>query len=414
MDRTTLRRRARWGLLFAMVLLLASSQAGTAAATTALAPPTGGLPGKVAGISAEAQGHVGPFIDGKGNLYTVSEITAADARMKMMKSADGGRTWTEMDGANRPVRYDLEAVWMVQEGTTLYIVHQRSGGGVHHHVFDTSDAATAPDRWRLKDETVASPSAPRDQYVSLVRLGNGDLWAFYGLNSGGNRIGYRKKPVGGAWGAQVLLDTVSTGQAVAVRGAGDTTHIFYNDETNRQIKHKTLTASGVLSAAQRVDDNGVNAVHSPMTNAVFFDDGGVETLVVAWANAAGALRSAQVRGGVATEEVALSTASVVLDPDSTTNRAAVAHLALDGQTVHALWSDGATADVFHDVSSGAGWGTDVEIKDGVSAHWLYGTVFTHNTANGGQRVLGYLYDNNVDNNPDTDGIEYDELRLGGG
>ena len=370
----------------------------------------GALPGTISGISPEAQGRIGPFIDRNGNLYTVAEISAADPRMKMMKSTNGGRTWSETDAANRPVRNDLEAVWIVQQGTSLYLIHQRTGARVYHHVFNTSDASSNPDKWTLKDEAVASPAEPSSQYVSLVILTNGDLWAFYG---DGNRVGYRKKPAGGTWGAQRILDTVSTEQCVTVRGANDKTHIFYKDGSNDQIKHRSLTPDGTLSTAERVDDSGVHPEHSPMTNPVYYDDGGVETVVVAWADPTAILRSARViNDGAPTAEVRVSTSSVLIDPGDTTNVAAIAHLAVDGKTVHAVWSDATTADIFHDSNDDdAGWGTDTEIRDGVTAHWLYANVFTHATGNGGTRVLGYIYDNNTDLNADTDGLQYHELAL---
>jgi hypothetical protein len=368
------------------------------------------LPGDIPGISPEAQGHVGPFRDGNGNLYTVSEITAADPRMKMMKSSDGGQSWVEVDGVNRPARNDLEAVWIVQQGNALYIIHQKSGAQVYHHVFNTSDASTNPNRWILKDQTVAAPSSPPEQYVSLVILSNGDLWAFY---AAGSRVGYRKKPAGGSWGAERILDTVSTGQVVAVRAANDRTHIFYKDGTNGQIKHRSLTPDGTLSSAERVDDNGVHSKHSPMTNAVYYDDDGVETVVVAWADRVGLLKSARVLDdGTPTAEVTLSGAPVLIDPDATTNRAAVAHLAIDARKVHAVWADSATADIFYDTNEDdTGWGVDAEIRDAVAAHWLYCSVFTHSAGNGGAKVLGYIYDNSTDNNPDTPDIEYHELSL---
>jgi len=135
--------------------------------------------------------------------------------------------------------------------------------------------------------------------------------------------------------------------------------------------------------------------------------------VVAWADTAGMLKSARVLGDATpTEEVAVSQAPVLLDPGITTNRAAVAHLAVDEKNVHAVWADGATADIVHDTNDDdAGWGIDTVIRDGVAANWLYCGVFTHSPANGGAKVLGFLYDNNVDDDPDTADIEYDELVL---
>ena len=101
-------------------------------------------------------------------------------------------------------------------------------------------------------------------------------------------------------GPQSLLDTTkNTTQSVAVRGAADTIHVFYKDDTNSHILYKSLSADGVLSVAQQVDTSGTNIVYSPMTNPVYYDAAGVERIVVAWADSSGVLKASTIENGVA-------------------------------------------------------------------------------------------------------------------
>lgn len=382
-----------------------------------LAASTGtGLPGKIAGVSPEAHGNYGPFRDGNGNLYTIAETEPTSETwgdMKAMKSSDGGRTWTEVDAGNKPEADDFEAGWAVQRGTVLHVVHQDSTR-VTYHTFNTSDASRRPDRWVIRDERVARlEKRPTDQWASLALLRNGDAWAFYGLSvDGTDRIGYRKR-TDGSWGPESMLDAGrTTTQAVPVLGRADVVHVFYKDQTDHRVLHRSLRPGGGLSARTRVDDTGSHVVSAPITNAVRYSDHGVETVVVAWADRSSVLRSARLRDGVPTAETAISSSPVLVDPSKTTNRTAVAHLARDGKTVHAVWADRRTADVFHDTNTdGRGWRRDTEIRDGVTAQWVYAGVFTHAPRNGGAKVLGYIYDNNTDGDPETYDLEYHQRRL---
>ncbi|MFP5372157.1 MAG: hypothetical protein ACLGI3_15620, partial [Actinomycetes bacterium] len=159
----------------------------------------------------------------------------------------------------------------------------------------------------------------------------------------------------------------------------------------------------------RVDRTGANEVHSPMTNAVVRRVGQAEHVTIAWADAAGALMSADVVGGVPSAEQRVSDGPVVIDPGETTNLGAVAHLAAEGATVHALFADSETQDIWYDARpDDGGFGTDVEVVDGVETQWLTGSlVYADGT---GRRFLGFLYDTGP--HGDNEGvIRYDEHPL---
>ena len=66
-------------------------------------------------------------------------------------SRDGGATWTEVDGRNRPRTDDLEGFATAMHGGLLYMLHQVSEA-TYLHGFATSDAASEVDSWVIRDE----------------------------------------------------------------------------------------------------------------------------------------------------------------------------------------------------------------------------------------------------------------------
>lgn len=372
---------------------LAGGTSGTPTGTTGT--PTPGLPGTLSGVMPEANSHLGPYKDGNGNLYTVMEdVLAKGNKPKAMKSSNHGATWTEIDVANRPQKSDLEGYWLEKVGTTIYFGWQKSSGPVYLSAFNTSDAPTNPDKWIIKDVQLSS-TEPAEQWVNMNSLSNGDLWVFYGIgpNSAGEQMGFRKRVNStGALSGQVSLDTTkSVTQVVSVTGAGDITHIFYNNFSTKQIFYRTLSPTGTLSAAKRVDTGTTNKQYVPMTNAVLHTQGGQEYATVAFGNSSYILKSISVNTatGTPSAEATVSAVPVTANP-GTGSKSIIAHLGTDGSTVYALYSDESTDDIWYDQNSGAGWGgSDAKIVNNVQTLWITGAnVYTNSS---GLRVLGYIY-----------------------
>ncbi|UCC99832.1 MAG: hypothetical protein JSW66_08095, partial [Phycisphaerales bacterium] len=80
-------------------------------------------PGHVGGTFIENPGRIGPWQVSNGDLYFMMEPTETDNVFMMMKSADNGRTWREIDGVNRPSTNDLESVDSRLVGDTIHIIH---------------------------------------------------------------------------------------------------------------------------------------------------------------------------------------------------------------------------------------------------------------------------------------------------
>ncbi len=387
--------------------------------TASTAPGT--LPGLIDGVEIESHDRVAPVIDSNGNLYRVTEDYLANGNKPMvMKSADGGVIWAEQDAPGRPTAGDTEGGWLLQDGSTLWFAWQASSK-VYLTSFGTSDHPTAPDRYLMAHESVATPSSPGPQYTSLAKNADGSLWVAHGHTpSGGPRSAVVKRNATGGYGTPIVVDSSRTTTAPRlVKGQHDVTHVFYKDHQNDQVYWRSLSTAGDLSTPVRLDTGGTHSIETPLTNAVAYSDGGSEVLVVAFADPAGILKSVEIRGGVVGPERVVSGSAVTINPGATKNTAAVAHLAVAGTTVIAMWGDAADGSVYRDQLPGGGsWGPDVLTVDTgpgntVQVQYVYVNTLEVTST---QARIGFTYDlgPHVD---DDSNIYYDEFDVadpGGG
>jgi len=320
-----------------------------------VAAPT--LPGSLNLLEPEAVSFHGPFIDGNGNLYRVGETTLAeDNNARVAKSTDGGKTWTYPDDANRPLQSDFEAGNTVQTAGFLHVFFF-TGAQYEYHRFNTSDNGTTPDTWTVKRQSIVLPAEATPQYAWGTVLSNGDAVAFYQVLSTTSKLKYKRR-VAGTWGSEAAVDdTITIQQHVAVVGTSDVTHLIYKDDTNNQLKYRTLSSGGTLSGATRVDTSGVpDTRHAPMAcPPVRYTDGGNEVIAVAFLVGTG-LRVVRITGGTPGSEETITGATPAQNPGTSTNEGVVASLAVDGTTLHLVWSDSSTLDVFHSQSvAGGAW-----------------------------------------------------------
>jgi hypothetical protein len=359
-------------------------------------------PAPVPGIFPETSSFIGPFADGTGNLYTVTEASRTLFRPAIRKSEDGGRTWTEVDSGNRPSTDDLESVSLVQDGTRIHMLHQRSGYRVYYNSFNTSDASERPDAWVARDEQLfAGAGTPRDQSVSLVARRDGGLVAFYVISD--REIAYRIKPPDGQWGAQAILDTAPSGrlltQVLAERSSvDDTIHVAYQDHGGSssvpsRILVRSLAPDAMLSAPVTVATDAISGSsgYKAMPNrglAVLAGTAG-DRLYVAWRRTDGRLVGSAVDGGVAAPPEVISDLRTYQNPLSVLSNQVVATMAPDAATaaLAALYADDVSHDLWSDVRAGA-WGTDSEGLDGTDVMAISANLVTHR----GGTVLGVLFD----------------------
>ncbi|RYU14557.1 hypothetical protein [Nocardioides iriomotensis] len=382
--------------LLVPALLVASTVTWAAGGGGASGPVEEGAPYEIPGVEIESHDHVPPMIDSRGNLYRVTEDSEAHGnRPQVMKSTDGGVTWVEQDPLHRPSSGDTEGGWALQDGPTIWFVWESTD--VRLLRFNTSDHPTAPDTYQFQNEVAAPATDPgHDQYASLAENADDSLWVAYG----GGTLGaphssvVRRDPQGTYTSRETIDPAAATTAPRLIKGTGDRTYVFYKTADNR-IYFRALSANGTLSAPTRVDSGGTNTIPTPLTNVVSYADGRDEVLVVLFAGPDGILRSVDVRNGVPGPEQVVSRTPVTINPGATTNDAAVAHLAVVGTTVIAMWSDAADGDVYSDQRlDGGQWGPDtlrVDTGTGTASDVQY--VYLNVMRRSGDRAtIGFTYD----------------------
>jgi hypothetical protein len=365
----------------------------------------------IGGTAVESPNRTGPIKDGNGNLYKLMETTDTDPEPIMMKSADGGLTWIDQDSANRPpdgtFDNELEAADMVLEGDTLWILVQ-GNNDVNFYQFHVSTHAITPDQWGTQ-QLVTSISNRDDQCVAIEARSDGTAVGFYTYIPGSfDQVRYKIRSAGGTWGSEQNLDAEASTHfdwVSVVKGANDKIHIFYTDNTNGTLYHRSLDGSNNLSAREVVSSDiqvGLGGHHGKAcAPPVYWDDGGSEKIMVVFMED--------------TNEDLWS--MMVVDDGSPTNRQQVTsttvysnagsghqpqmNLAIDpgDGTAYCHFVDDATLDVWRDSNAnGAGWGIDTEEINNIDGGIIRGSIFTHSSGNGGATVVGYVLAEPPDSN----------------
>jgi RTX calcium-binding nonapeptide repeat (4 copies) len=379
-----------------------STTAGDAFSETVLPPKvTLNVPARLlGGTIVETPGRMGPHKDGNGNLYYLMEYSETYPLAALMKSGDGGNTWVPQDVLSPPEKRDWESADILISGTELK-VFQQQGQNVFFHTFRTSEDGT-PDTWNIKDEVAAAtqPSTNTNQCGSLVRRSDGSFVAFFceDLSSSFGRVAYNVRSSGGTWGTEVIIDSeASTGfeWAVGVLGESDLTHIFYLDRTNGIVYYRTLTSGGTLSGRTQIATGLTGSGDSNIAGilpAVYYDDAGAEKVLVVYKKSDDKLYAVTVTDGTPGSEQAVTSETVVSNVGGSHSPGAA--LVVDGTTAYVLYGDNSTKDLWLRSSvNGAAWSSATEIEDNVTVDLVTASVFTHSAGNGGDKVIGYIFDN---------------------
>lgn len=345
--------------------------------------------GLLAGTFVETPERIGPWQSSDGALYFVMEPSESDNVLMVVRSTDGGATWSEVDGANRPVTGDLEGFATAFEGGRIHMLHQTSDA-VFYHAFGTSDDPGGSGRWIVRDELVAAPDEPPTQVAALQARSDGTLVGIYG---GPRSIHYKIRSTDGRWGTETVLDE---GRAILLSGPqsalgnDDVVHLAYTGRAamegtiwyRRILPDGSVTQATLLGSGAGVTDEDVGAVaplvYMPTTN----------TVVVLYRIDGDLFERRMVDGAPPTAAVLVSERSVVqsaVDSDQVG-----ADAIADGETVHVLFIDEDSGAIFHTVSDRAGfWSEPRLIQGGIRALWVRGNRLTRAD---GTPVYGFVYD----------------------
>lgn len=348
-------------------------------------------PRHLGGVFVETPMRVGPFEASNGDLYFLMEPAETDNMLMTVRSTDGGDTWHEVDGVNRPATGDLEGFAAVLADDIIYMLHQTSYD-VWLHAFATSDHPTQPDTWVIQDELLASPEEPPTQVADIAMRSDGSIVGVYG---GPQKIHVRIRSPEGIWGDEVVIDADQpqhlSGPAL-VTGTDDVVHLAYtgNDGSawyRRISPDGSLTPRQQLSTELGTDSEDVGSI-LPL---VFLPDS--NTVSIIYRVAAGTLWERRVSDeGLLSDAVMVSEHTVVqnaVDADQTG-----ADAIADGSRVQLLFIDEDSRHLYHTYADDEGnWQPATLQLDGINAQWVRGTRIKGDDA---ERVYGFIYDAGAD------------------
>jgi hypothetical protein len=310
----------------------------------------------------------------------------------MVRSTDGGRSWSEFGGAGRPLTDDLEGVGTAWHDGTIHVLHQISEATVHH-AFATPDAPGDAEGWVLRDRTVAEHSEPPTQVAALTARDDGSLVAVYGDSTG---LLHRVRSVDGAWGDEgrvpVAGEGVASGVMAALGDDGDV-HLAYTVTApgggSRDVRHRILRTDGTFGPERRLAggidtaDDAVGAV-APLGRVA-----GTGTMVVAYRLADGALMERRVRAdGSVSAPIRVTERRVV--QSAADSEQVGADLVVHDGIPHLVFIDEDTRDLWYTRSPAPGSWTPAEaVVEGVDAEWVRGRVIDDAD---GRPVYGIVYD----------------------
>lgn len=339
------------------------------------------------GVFVETPVRLGPWEASNGDLYFLMEPSETDNRMMAVKSTDGGATWREVDGANRPRTGDLEGVGQAIVGDRIHTLHQTSDH-VFYHLFRTSDHPTQPDTWEITDERLASPVEPPVQVADIAVRSDGSVVGVYGNL---DRVLVRTRSPQGQWSAETVVDADIdrdlSGPVVAL-GADDTVHFAYTG-IDGSAWYRQILSNGDLTPGQqlasglgtRVEDAGgiLPLVYLPESDTV--------SIIYRLDN--GELWERRANGaGVLSEPVQVTSRAVI------TNAADAEQVGADaigyGPSVHVLFIEQDTGRLFHTSRGPEGSWSEPSLEiDGANVMWVRGAVVKQGTEGA---AYGYVYD----------------------
>jgi hypothetical protein len=341
-------------------------------------------PGHAGGTFVETPGRIGPFQASNGDLYFIMEPAETSNLFMMVKSTDEGRTWREVDGANRPPTRDLESVDARMVGDTIHILHQVTRSS-RYHSFRTSDHRDRPDTWAARGELVASATSVA-QAATLVVRSDASMVAFY---VGQTKVHFAVRSPAGTWSAETLLDAgvpPSLAGPQAVLGANDTVHLAYYG-TDGTIWYRRLRRDGTLTAREQLASGAgtTRAEYGAVLPLVYLSQ--TDTVVILYRLANGRLWERRiVAEGPPTPAVRVTDRDVIRNAVDSQQPAADA--VADGSTVRVLFIEPTSRSIFSTHDRG-GWQPSVRRVDGILGSWVRGNIYPRRD---GVRVYGYIYD----------------------
>ena len=305
----------------------------------------------------------------------------------MVKSNDEGRTWTEVDGANRPAADDLEGVASVQSEGVIHILHQTSDN-VWYHAFNTSAHPSSPDTWSTTDEEAAAPAEPPTQVAAIAARSDGSLLGVYG---GPEKIHYRIRTIDGNWTSETILDAndaiIYSGPQIAT-DASDAVHLAYTGNDG-SAWHRIIEPDGTPSERELLT-RGIGTTEydvGAILPLVYLDES--NTVVTLYRLESGLLWERRKKNSEPMSEPVQVSDRLVVQNAVDSDQVGADAISFQ-EKVYVLFIEQGTGSIYATHSDETGtWQPPTLQIDNIQAQWLRGALHAHTD---GTHTYAYIYD----------------------
>ncbi len=338
-----------------------------------------------AAVGAQNSYH-GPFKSSEGGFYAITISPTATDQIAAWKATadDPTDAFTVQDDSAEPdtAASAILSLWTVQKDDIIYVAVQTAVDDVYHAQFDmASDAWIEITTGNTEDLVVDLASETQADAVSIaVRGGStGEIIIAYQSNPSTNKdmggsfeqVAYAVSTdsgVGATWSInndstddQSVGDVSHIGETdftgpVIVMGTGtlgsERIHFFFKDDTNDDAYQRTLSGADALETFPSAFDTDVITTSYIFGHGVLLEG----TVYCPYERPA----ASPITAVASLTSVDAPLVSFVSAGD-TDPKVGDYSLALDGSDLHLVYADNSTDNVWHDVDTGSGWGTDVDI-----------------------------------------------------
>jgi len=337
------------------------------------------------GTYVETPDRIGPFEAANGDLYFIQEPSETYNVFMVVKSEDRGRSWVEVDGANRPPNGDLEAVSGVLVDDVIHMIHLSDS--TWYYDFNTSDHPTAPDTWALNDGGLAPDRDPPTQVTAMAARSDGSLVAVYG---GDVKLHYRVRSADGSWGPEATIDAATPDTLsgpVVVADTDDVVHLAYVDLRGNGWLRSILPDGSLTTRTRFTAELGTDARDRVAILPLNRLASGAISIV--YRTVDGRLLERRLVPGGALRPVRVVT-SVPVASGPVDSHQATADAVAFGDDLHVLFVEAATGHLFHTARRGGEpWSVPTLVMDGIEGQWVRGAVLERGDDG---PVYGYVVD----------------------
>lgn len=344
--------------------------------------------GHLGGTFVETPMRLGPWQAANHDLYFLMEPAETWNALMVVRSSDYGRSWQDLDGANRPATGDLEGFASAYVNGIIHMVHQTSDD-VWYHAFHTSDHQQNPNVWAIVDERIASPAEPPTQVADIAVRGDGSIVTVYG---GRNRLFFSVRNFKGEWSGPKVIEgapsVVLSGPSL-VLGRNDVVHLTYtSNDGSAWYRHispeNRLSPPSLISEGLGKDEDAVGSI----LPVVYVPE--TDTMSVIYRLSNGQLweRQLDISQGAWSAPTCVTPATVIqnaVDSDQT-GADAIVHRG----SVHVLYIDSSDKKLYHAMRSWGGqWSTPKLCGEDHPVQWVRGAVIKRAD---GSEAYGYVID----------------------